>query len=282
MDFQTPIEEVAALKRRDSIQHPFFDDIYTWANSLRYYQFGTDLGKKSFILKKSEQIRKNININFKNTEKVIGIFELGKEELGESFINAIKSDMFSIGYGISEIGTKIPSLLLSDEGDEVSLLDLEPYCIYVQESDLKNQTEQTLISQGMFRALSLIIQVNYLLLAKKSSFILIDDIGEGLDFERLCAIIKLLIEKSESGLFQIVMTTNDRFIMNGVPLKYWSVIERKPGLAKLHNIHNSKQIFEDFQFTGLNNFDFFATQFYMEGFGSEENIELANPSRPSG
>jgi len=69
-----------------------------------------------------------------------------------------------------------------------------------------------------------------------------------------------------------VMTTNDRFIMNGVPLEYWSVIERKPGLAKLHNIHNSSQVFEDFKFTGLNNFDFFSTEFYLEGFGEEEEI----------
>jgi hypothetical protein len=61
--------------------------------------------------------------------------------------------------------------------------------------------------------------------------------------------------------------------MNGVPLEYWSVIERQAGLAKLHNIHNSKEIFDDFKFTGLNNFDFFATQFYIEGFGNEENIE---------
>ena len=51
------------------------------------------------------------------------------------------------------------------------------------------------------------------------------------------------------------------------------MIERKSGLAKLHNIHNSKEIFDDFKFTGLNNFDFFATQFYIEGFGNEENIE---------
>jgi hypothetical protein len=45
------------------------------------------------------------------------------------------------------------------------------------------------------------------------------------------------------------------------------------GLTKLHNTHNSKEIFDDFKFTGLNNFDFFATQFYIEGFGDEENIE---------
>jgi hypothetical protein len=102
---------------------------------------------------------------------------------------------------------------------------------------------------------------------------LIDDIGEGLDFERSSAMIELLIKKAETGLVQLIMTTNDSFVMNGVPLDYWSVIERKPGLAKLHNIHNSKPIFNDFKFIGLNNFDFFETQFYLKGFDNEEHIE---------
>jgi hypothetical protein len=171
--------------------------------------------------------------------------------------------MDQIGYKISNIGTKSP---ISKEAP----LDGEPQSLYIQEIDLFEKTEQRYMSQGLFRALSLIIQINYSLLAKKPSCILIDDIGEGLDFERASAIIKVLISKAEFGLVQLIMTTNDRFIMNGVPLEYWSVIERKSGLAKLHNIYNSKQIFDDFKFTGLNNFDFFSSQFYLDGFGEEE------------
>jgi energy-coupling factor transporter ATP-binding protein EcfA2 len=265
IDFQTPIDEVAALKRRDSIQHPFFEGIYTWANSLRYYQFGTDLGRSSIIITKNiDTIKKNIN--FKDADEVIGVFKLGEEELGDTFIQAIKSDMERVGYQISQIGTKTSSLRFPTE------FEIQPQCLYVQEIDLKGSTEQVFMSQGMFRALSLIIQINYSLLAGKPSCILIDDIGEGLDFERSSAMIQVLIDKASSGLVQLIMTTNDRFIMNGVPLEYWSVIERQAGLAKLHNIHNSKQVFDDFKFTGLNNFDFFSTQFYVEGFGEQELV----------
>lgn len=272
MDFQTPIDEVAALKRRDYIQHPFFEEIYSWANSLRYYQFGTDLGRRSLVILNTTKIdvfRKNID--FKDADEVISIFKLGESELGDSFIEAIKSDMALIGYNISDVGTKTPLMLISDEGKEV-FLEGEPQCLYIQESDLQEKTEQMFMSQGLFRALSLIIQINYSILADKPSCILIDDIGEGLDFERSSAIIKVLISKAENGLVQLIMTTNDRFIMNGVPLEYWSVIERRPGLAKLHNVYNSKQIFDDFKFTGLNNFDFFSSEFYLEGFGEEELV----------
>lgn len=275
IEFQTPVDEVAAFKRRDSIQHPVFDEIYEWANLLSYYRFGTDLGRTRVAVmntKNIEAIKKKID--FKDTsDHVIGIFKIGEQELGQPFIDAIKSDMSSIGYSISEVGTKMPSVLLADESDQIDILEGKPQYLYVQESELKDKTEQALISQGMFRALSLIIQINYSLLARKPSCILIDDIGEGLDYERSSTMIKLLIEKAENGLVQLVMTTNDRYVMNGVPLEYWSVIERKPGLAKLHNIHNSKKIFEEFEFTGLNNFDFFETQFYLEGFGDEEYIE---------
>ncbi|MDY6782123.1 MAG: AAA family ATPase, partial [Cyanobacteriota bacterium] len=271
IDFQTPIKEVAAVRRRDAIQHPFFEEIYNWSSSLRYYQFGTDLGRNRIAVINSSSVNTiKKQVDFKDTEQVIGIFKIGKEELGDNFINTIKADMAKIGYKVSGIGSQVPSMFLSDEKE--MKLEIEPEYLYVKESDLADTTEQAFMSQGMFRALSLIIQINYLLLAEKPSCILIDDIGEGLDFERASAIIQLLISKAETGLVQLIMTTNDRFIMNGVPLDYWSVIERKPGLAKLHNTSNSKDIFDEFKFTGLNNFDFFSTQFYIEGFGEQEAV----------
>lgn len=61
------------------------------------------------------------------------------------------------------------------------------------------------------------------------------------------------------------MTTNDRFIMNGVPLKHWAVVDRVNSKVKLVNQLNSPQIFEDFEDFGLNNFDFFASNFFKEG-----------------
>ncbi|MFH1639905.1 MAG: ATP-binding protein, partial [Chloroflexota bacterium] len=44
LDFQTPQDELASVVRRDSIQHPFLQDLNNWGKSLRHYNFGTDLG----------------------------------------------------------------------------------------------------------------------------------------------------------------------------------------------------------------------------------------------
>ena len=268
MRFQTPQTELAVIKRRDNIQHPFLENIYQWSKSLRFYEFGTQLGKNIIAqIPPTIELLKN-KTDLKDYDYVVGIFAIGKKEIGNNFIKAIIDDMNHIGYNISEIGIKVPSLFSSDlsPDDQNSL----PQFLYVKENDLKAITEQSLMSQGMFRALSLFIQINYSLLASKPSCIVIDDIGEGLDYQRSSSIIKLLIEKAETGLVQLIMTTNDEFIMNGVPLEYWSVIERKSGSAKLHNRFNSKEKIEQFEFIGLNNFDFFTSEFHLQEFTEEE------------
>ncbi len=267
--FQTPQTELAVIKRRDNIQHPFLENIYQWSTSLRFYEFGTELGKNiiSHIPPKIELLKNQTD--FKDYDHVVGIFAIGKKEIGKDFINTIIDDMNRIGYNISALGTKVPFGLNPDfsSSDDQNYL---PQFLYVKENDLNSITEQSQMSQGMFRSLSLFIQINYSLLASKPSCIIIDDIGEGLDYQRSSAIISLLIEKAKTGLVQLIMTSNDQFIMNGVPLEYWSVIERKSGSAKLHNIFNTQEKFEQFQFIGLNNFDFFTSEFHLQEFDEEE------------
>jgi len=107
-----------------------------------------------------------------------------------------------------------------------------------------------------------LIQVTYNIMSGLPSTILIDDIGEGLDFERSTKLIGLLIELAKKNDdIQLIMSTNDRFVMNNVPLEYWQVIQRKGGECRIYNYRNSKEIFDEFAYTGLNNFDFLATDF---------------------
>jgi len=101
-------------------------------------------------------------------------------------------------------------------------------------------------------------------LSKMPSAVLIDDIGEGLDFDRSCKLIKVLIKKAEESRVQLIMATNDRFVMNVVPLQYWSVLQRHGGGSKVLNYDNARARFDEFKFTGMNNFDFFATDFLSD------------------
>ena len=140
----------------------------------------------------------------------------------------------------------------------------QPFGLYVQETDLPCKTYQNSMSSGMFRALSVILQISYSLLSGEPSCILIDDIGEGLDFSRSSGLVNLMIDKVSNSNTQLIMTTNDRFIMNSVPIKNWIVLERSGGTVIQHNYRNSKKLFDEFEMTGLNNFDLFSINYILK------------------
>jgi hypothetical protein len=59
------------------------------------------------------------------------------------------------------------------------------------------------------------------------------------------------------------MSTNDRFVMNNVPLEYWTVMHRAGTKLLSINYRNSKELFEEFELIGLNNFDFFTSKSFL-------------------
>jgi Fe-S cluster assembly ATPase SufC len=93
--------------------------------------------------------------------------------------------------------------------------------------------------------------------------IVIDDVGEGLDFERSMALIKLLIKKCKHKNLQLLMATNDRFVMNEVELRYWHVVHRTGNHVRILDYQNTKKRFDEFKFLGLSNFDFFSSEAYL-------------------
>ena len=257
LTFETD-DKILAITRRDKIQHPYLENLYQWGKQLFFYKFASERGKGTFV-RDLNQINEE-DFKLKNSDDFVGMFKVGKEKIGDNFVNNIRNDMKSIGYSISEIAL-----------DKPKLYPIPGFAINVKEEDLKDLTDQTEMSSGMFSAFSLLIQVNYLLLLNIPSCILIDDIGEGLDYDRSKSLIELIIGKAKNSNIQVFMTTNDRFVMNKIPLEYWSIIQRTNQKSIFYNYRNSKDIFDSFAFTGLNNFDFFATDFYLNGLGEQIN-----------
>ena len=255
MKFQAPPSELACVNRRDSVQHPFFEDLHKWGKNLRSYLFGTPLGRDHYAVFRKDKEEEKLNL--KDTKQTVAIFKKGQKKYSKEFIDNIKTDMTKVGFNLDNITVGSPISITFQ-----NLLE-PPEGILVKEGDLNGTTDQNSISQGMFRALSLIIQLNYSLLDSVPSCILIDDIGEGLDYERASALIKLLIDKAKKSCVQLIMSTNDRFVMNNVPLEYWSIMRRFPNESKIYNYKNSRKQFDDFELTGLNNFDFFTSDFVV-------------------
>ena len=263
MNFQSPENELACVARRDSVQHSFFEDLFQWGKSEYHYLFGSQLGQDKYVVFSKDD--KNISINQKNTKEVVKLFKKGQNEYGDPFINSIKDDMNLLGYKLNDIGVEpVHGIIIKGPTLPENIMG-----IYIEEEDLQHKTYQHEISQGMFRALSLIIQMNLSHLENTPSLVLIDDIGEGLDFDRSIQLLNLIINKVKKTNIQLIMSTNDRFVMNNVPLEYWLVIQRFGNKCKLFNYANAKKIFDDFKFTGLSNFDFLSSEFYLNGFNKE-------------
>ena len=253
LDFQLSQNQLVVTSKRDAIQHPFLEKLAKWAEGQRMYAF-SKLGQDVIFIANDMS---NINVDPRDTNSVIGLYVKGKHEFGNDFKERIINSMNEIGYELTEVDT------VSDIGSipPVPFIMGTNLTLYVKEKDSKTAILQYQMSQGMFRALSLIIQITYNTLKNLPTTILIDDIGEGLDFARSTSVIKLISKVADEGKCQLIMSTNDRFVMNNVPLKYWQIIQRNGGQCKIFNYHNKKEGFDKFKYTGLNNFDFLATDF---------------------
>jgi recombinational DNA repair ATPase RecF len=255
LEFKLPPDAVAAVNRRDEIQHQFLMELHQWANSVAFYQFGSDFGKSRLMrMDEVESLFGGTNQPvFDDPNNLVGVYTSAFNRFGEDFDKAIISDMQELGYSLTDVGStdiqqfiKIPFSLVG---------------MFTTEKDLGFMNPQIHMSQGMFRALALVIHLNVCAFSNSKNVILVDDIGEGLDYERATAIIDLLISKSNTNGMQVIMTSNDRFVMNKVPLEYWSVLKRVGGVVKMLNIRNSEDQFKRFKYLGMNNFDFFASDF---------------------
>ena len=183
-------------------------------------------------------------------------FQKGKEEFGDQFISELIEGMKQLGFDIVDVDVAEKDGVLGicvDEGNYI-----------VMQQDM---------SQGMFRTLSLFIMMSYTNLSKSSLCLLIDDMGEGLDFNSSRKMMDI-IKKIDNSNLQFFMTTNDRYVMNQIPLRFWTIIDREYTNKFVFYVYtNAKEHFTHFKYTGLNNSAFLTTGVYRTGFGSIEEDE---------
>jgi energy-coupling factor transporter ATP-binding protein EcfA2 len=256
IDIQVPPTSLAVAARRDAIQHPFFEVLHEWASSVRLCDFTAQKAGDAAVVDKNVKWEMLRQPTFDNLQ---ALFKVGKERFGRDLVSPVVSNMRKLGYELTDVGimplTGVVSPIPTAQTPEV---------LYVREVGIEKSLQQAEISSGMFRALALLIRLQLIQLEKKPACVLIDDIGEGLDFERAKDLIAIVIGMAQSGHSQYVMATNDRFVMNNVPLDYWCVIDREGGHVRTYTPRNSPATFNDFQELGFNNFDFFAKGFFAK------------------
>ncbi|MFZ6780630.1 AAA family ATPase [Undibacterium sp. Ji83W] len=258
ISFKLEVSSIAVQQYRDTLQHPYLISLNKWAKSVVIYQFGSEFGRNSAITLKdaTQPIEDQEKQQEDDPANVMRTYVIAYEKFGDDFDHAILNDMREIGYKLTDVG--VGNLPIPGSNP----LGLELVGLFTTEEDLQFRNYQMGMSVGMFRALALIINLNWSIFSNRSGTLLLDDIGEGLDFERSRSLIELLIHRIEGTSMQLLMTSNDRFVMNSVPLKYWTILKRTGRDVRSYSERNSIKHFEEFKYMGLNNFDFFTADVF--------------------
>lgn len=246
--YSPPVTELTVHVRRDTKEYPFLEKLLEWATNFHGYRF-TEFSPKSISI--PVNVSPSVYLEDLSTIPYLLAEALKMPNVKEAIIE----DFSSIGYPIEKVvveSEKLPGTL----GDI--------FLSSVKEKDLLCFTKQINMSQGMYRAFSLVVIVEYLLTLGTESTVAIDDIGEGLDFDRSSKITKLIFDKIKDTNIQLIATSNDRFLINSIDINYLNLLERSGHVVYAYNCENSKEKFEDFKITGLNNFDFFSGRMYKD------------------
>jgi energy-coupling factor transporter ATP-binding protein EcfA2 len=174
----------------------------------------------------------------------------GEQNIGNSFKARVVEWM-------SEIGYPIEGVLVREEKDGLA--------VGVNKEKHSATIPLQRLSQGEQRALTLLTFLALMEAEDKAITVLIDDFGEGLDFEHAASAAQFLLRRIPETKLQLIVATNDRYVMNAVPLEHWTVLVEEGNKTRVFNYANSKRKFDDFKFSGLNNFDFFSMDFASAG-----------------
>lgn len=244
--FSPPKNQLTPHVRRDIKEFPFMEELLNWAENFYGYMFTNTTPKQVAISSSPESVLENLG-------KIPYILAnaLKNREIRDTIIH----DFSTIGYPVENLDV-IAGKTNGFPGDRLISV--------VKEKGLSYATEQDDMSQGMFRALSVVVILEYLLRLDNECTVVIDDLGEGLDYERANAVTTLLLEKLKNSKIQFIATSNDRYLINAVNIESLNLLERNDHVVSAYNFVNSKETFEEFGITGLNNFDFFMGRMYKD------------------
>lgn len=117
------------------------------------------------------------------------------------------------------------------------------------------------LAKSTYNILNLLIYLNYIKFEPDKNFrtILINDICQCLDYKNSKSVINLITNKCLAMGVQLIMNTNNKDVINNVPLSSLIVLQRNKNIITNINYYNSKKEMQKFEEIGLSNFDFFTT-----------------------
>lgn len=228
-----PADRLTVQVRRDRNAYPDIEKLMVWAEGLMAVSC-SDINPFTIIVGKSGYLNP---IPF---SELVGALDKDKKKL-------VIEDAKRMGYDISD-------MTLIEANSEINL-------VAVKERYMQNGLLDFQLSSGMLRVLYILCFLAYIRHLDNYSMLLIDDLGEGLDYSRATHLGEKVFSACENGNLQLIASSNDSFLMDVVDISKWQIIRRKNSKLSVLNQTNQPELFEMFRMTGLSNFDLFSSDF---------------------
>lgn len=227
-----PANKLLIQARRDTMRYPEIEEIILWAEHTSMFVFSNITASTRSLspyMLSSEPLFPDMYDQIKNQQNIL--------------IDYIKT----LGYQIDKIeveenasGSK--SLLIYENGVD------KPMMYY----DLSN---------GMFRVFCVLLYMIYSSTLAEARCLMIDDMGEGLDYRRSTKLGEIVFDYCKKNSIQLIVTSNDSFLMDAVALDLWNILQRTGNSVSTLNCQTHQDLFTKFARTGLSNFDILSSNF---------------------
>lgn len=233
-----PENKLILHTNRDIKKYPFLEQISTWAEQAVGFQFGSISPKYHF----------NQQYSFSASPSEVEMTSIFLSLTNQGRQN-VKEDFQKIGFSILEIEVR--------HGSPIDYFA-------IRENDVVRRIDESDISQGMFRCMYLLIFLESLVTKQRPSTLIIDDLCEGLDYDRATKLGDLVYKKCLNNEIQLIATSNDVFLMDVVDISFWNVLQRNGRSVTSLNYKKNEALFDSFKYTGLSNFDFFSSDYLAQ------------------
>lgn len=226
-----PSDKLVVQIRRDKNLYPDIERLMIWAEGVISVSCSDIIPLTVFIS------------NYTNPYSFADLVD----SLTASEIKEVLSRAKNLGYGISSIKT-----IDASQGNKF---------VQLKERFIQSEMLDIQLSGGMLRTLYILCLLPVIKHNSRMSLLLIDDLGEGLDYHRSADLGKLLFGDCEKNRLQLIASSNDAILMDVVDIANWQVLRRKGSKVESINQSTCRDLFDNFRMTGLSNFDLFSSDF---------------------
>jgi predicted ATPase len=240
-DYSPPDDTLTFHVRRDKVSYPYIEEII---NEMRKFHFLDSEEPPALAAGDISGGKLPPQLPIEILPSLTPLW-FGKIEHGKKI--EILDDLNSLEFPIKNIFVK--EIILA--GQRIPML-------YFEEEGVKGTYDFFQISSGMKKILFVIV---FLHLIEKGSCVLMDNVGDGLDYKRSINILPI-IEKIAADK-QIIISTNNEILLNQTDIRNWNILFREGDIVKAYNYENSKEQLMKFANTGLSNYEYFQDKYFL-------------------